>query len=97
MVRIWFDTVLESQRHGRAQIWLVRVPEEESDLLADLPIPRGGFGSVKVNATICDSTWRTSVFPDRSQYLLLVARKLALREGLAVGDSLRVELEIIGT
>jgi hypothetical protein len=56
---------------------------------------RGGFGSVKVDATIGGTTWRTSVFPDKTGYLLLVARKVARAEGLTVGAAVAVTLAVV--
>ncbi|MDR2722870.1 MAG: DUF1905 domain-containing protein [Cellulomonadaceae bacterium] len=94
-MRLVFESVLESHVHGRATILLLKLPDDESDLLTDLPILRGGFGSIKVDATIGDTTWRTSVFPDKGVYLLLIARKLAAREVLAVGNPVTVTLTVV--
>lgn len=94
-MRLTFTAALEEHAHGRATILLVHVPDDESDLLLDLPVMRGGFGSVKVDATIGGTTWRTSVFPDKRGYLLLVARKVARAEGLAVGAPVAVTLAVV--
>lgn len=94
--RFSFSAPLERHAHGRAQIHLVTVPVEESDFLNDLPIPRGGFGSIKVNATVGQTTWRTSVFPTGEQFLLLVSRKVISSEELAVGEDVPVRLEVVG-
>ena len=57
--------------------------------------PRG-FGSVKVEATIGDVTWRTSVFPLNSGgYLLPVKAEVRRRAGIAAGDEVTVELELL--
>lgn len=58
---------------------------------------RRGFGSVKVIARIGETQWRSSVFPQRQQteWVLLVSRKVISAEGLAVGDSLSVQLELV--
>jgi len=94
-VELTFTTILEEHAHGRATILLVRVPDEESDLLDDLPIPRGGFGSIKVDATIGKTSWRTSVFPDRHGFLLLIARHRAKVEALEVGKPVLVSLTVL--
>lgn len=94
-MRLEFTSTLEEHAHGRATILLVHVPDDESDLLLDLPVMRGGFGSVKVDATIGRTTWRTSVFPDKNGYLLLVARRLAKAERLAVGAPVEVALAVV--
>ena len=57
--------------------------------------PRG-FGSVRVEATIVDVTWRTSVFPLNSGgYLLPVKAEVRRRAGLSAGDEVAVNLELL--
>ena len=57
--------------------------------------PRG-FGSVRVEATIGDVTWRTSVFPQKSGRLFPSGQsRSAQRAGIAAGDEVRVELELL--
>ena len=54
-----------------------------------------GFGSLRVIATIGDTTWRTSVFPSREQGWMLPVRKAVLRaEDLAEGDVVGVTLAL---
>jgi len=96
-MEITFSAPLEQVPHGRATILLVRLPDDESDLLNSLPLPRGGFASIKVDAIIGDSAWRTSVFPDRDNFLLLIARKRVEAESLAVGKAVAVRLRPVGT
>jgi len=95
-MEITFSATLERHQHGRAMITLVGVPDDESDLLNDLPVPRGGFGSIAVTAQVGNATWRTSVFPDKSRFLLLIARKLVIAENLEVDQPVTVMLNIIG-
>ena len=55
---------------------------------------RRGFGSLKVTATIGDSTWQTSVFPQKGEGWMLPVKKAILRaEDLAAGDTVSVTLE----
>lgn len=56
-----------------------------------------GFGSVKVIARIGETMWSTSVFPQRrsAEWILLVSRKVMRAEGLAEGDAIRLELEML--
>ena len=37
--------------------WFVTVPPDESDQLADLPLPPRGFGSIRVRVTVGSTTW----------------------------------------
>nr|WP_041833399.1 DUF1905 domain-containing protein [Actinoplanes sp. N902-109] len=56
-----------------------------------------GFGSLRVQATIGASTWRTSIFPDsaRGSYVLPVKRAIRTAEKLDPGASVRVTVRII--
>jgi hypothetical protein len=57
---------------------------------------RRGFGSVRVNVTVGDSRWSTSVFPPRSGGWFLPVKKAICRaEGLEEGDEIDVLLELI--
>ena len=91
-MRIGFTAELTLEAHGHSTYLMLRVPEEESDLLDELPLQRGGFGSIKVDALIGASKWRTSVFPGRDGFLLLVAKKLAAAEDLVIGQPVSVVL-----
>jgi hypothetical protein len=55
---------------------------------------RRGFGSVKVTATIGDTSWKTSVFPQdkQSEWILLVSKKVMKAEDLAPGDEISVSV-----
>jgi hypothetical protein len=56
-----------------------------------------GFGSVRVEARIGDTRWRTSVFPSKAHAGYLLPVKLAVRkaEDLAAGDMAEVELVLL--
>ncbi|MFL6743249.1 MAG: DUF1905 domain-containing protein, partial [Sphingomicrobium sp.] len=57
---------------------------------------RGGFGSVKVEASINGVAWRTSVFPQKSGgYLLPVKKEVRCTAGIAAGDEVTLELELL--
>jgi hypothetical protein len=88
-----------------APLWLwsggrwhfITVPEKQAvEIRAHSLLNRGGFGSVKVEATIHDVTWRTSVFPQKSGgYLLPVKSDVRRRAGIADGDEVIVKLELL--
>lgn len=83
---------------GEGGSWhFITVPEREAaEIRALSHLSRGGFGSVKVQATINDVTWRTSVFPQKSGgYLLPVKKEVRCRAGIAVGDDVTVSLELL--
>jgi Domain of unknown function (DUF1905) len=56
-----------------------------------------GWGSVKVEATIGETVWQTSIFPGNGDDTYLLPVKAAVRkaEGIVVGDQVTVTLELI--
>ena len=72
------------------------------DALAGIALMRGletgrrGFGSLKVEAQIARSVWRTSVFPDKKRGFLLPL-KMAIRkaEGLREGERVAVRIQVL--
>ena len=88
-----------------AELWLwsggrwhfLTVPEDRCDeIRAHSLLARGGFGSVRVEATINGVAWHTSVFPQKSGgYLLPVKKEVRRRVGIAAGDEVMVQLELL--
>ena len=70
------------------------VPQEQADEFRALSLAhRRGFGSVRVEATLKDVTWRTSVFPQKSGgYFLPVKMDVCRRAGITAGDEVTVTL-----
>ena len=84
---------------GEGGSWhFVSVPEEQSgEIRAHALLTRGGFGSARVECTINGVTWRTSVFPVKSGgYILPVKAQVRRDAGIAAGDEVTVELELLG-
>ncbi len=56
----------------------------------------GGFGSIRVTATLGETTWQTSLFPHKESGRFLLPMKAAVRkaEGVGVGDVVTVRLEV---
>lgn len=55
---------------------------------------RGGFGSVKVVATIAGVEWRTSLFPSGETYLLPVKADVRRRTGIRADDIVTFALRL---
>lgn len=57
---------------------------------------RRGWGSVKIMATVGDSSWSTSLFPDKASGGWLLPLKASIRrsEGLVAGDEIDVTVAI---
>jgi hypothetical protein len=83
---------------GESASWhFISVPEElAQEIRAHSLLHRGGFGSVRVEATIGDITWRTSVFPQKTGgYILPVKAEVRRRANIAAGDDVTISLELI--
>ena len=72
------------------------LPQDVADEIEDMPISRGGFGSLRVDVTISSSSWGTSIFPSKElgSFLLPLKKPVRETEGLGVGDVCRVHLRI---
>ena len=83
---------------GESASWhFITVPEGlAAEIRAHSLLQRGGFGSVRVEATINDVTWRTSVFPQKSGgYILPVKAEVRRRANIAAGDDVTLTLDLI--
>jgi hypothetical protein len=72
-------------------------PELSAEIKAHSLLVRRGFGSVKVEVTLDDVIWRTSVFPVKSTggYFLPIKMEVVRKAGVAAGDEISVELELL--
>ncbi|MCR4264519.1 MAG: DUF1905 domain-containing protein [Candidatus Roizmanbacteria bacterium] len=90
----------------RTKVWLyqgdsswhfVSISKEDSDEIKKEYIwPRRGFGAIPVNMTVGNTTWRTSIFPDKDgTYLLPLKKEVRVTENIKVGDTISISLEVI--
>ena len=92
----------------RAELWehspgepgsfhFLTLPSELSDDLAAEAGPPRGFGSIRVEARIGSTTWRTSLFPDAAQgsFVLPVKKSVRRDEDLEHGTPCDVMLSIV--
>jgi hypothetical protein len=97
-VKVVFAAELWLWDARRTETWtFVSLPTSESEEIRDLAGGlRRGFGSVRVRATIGNSTWTTSIFPaSQAGYVLPVKRQVRVAETLDVGDMATVTVELI--
>ena len=83
---------------GESASWhFITVPEEQSDEIhAHCLASMRGFKSARVEATIGDVTWRTSVFPMKiGGYFLPVKAEVRRKAGIAAGDEISVILDLL--
>lgn len=88
---------LQYWSNGEGGAHFMSLPEADSlEIRAHAFMNPRGFRSVRVECTIDDVTWRTSVFPQKSGgYFLPVKIDVCRRAGLTRGDDVTVKLELL--
>jgi hypothetical protein len=97
-VIVVFEAELWEWDARRTETWtFVTLPADASDEIRERAAgPRRGFGAVRVRATVGATAWKTSIFPDSSRgYVLPVKRAIRQAEGLEVGDTFSVTVELV--
>jgi hypothetical protein len=84
----------ESQGHWH---FLSVPPDVADDIEERFGMRAGGFGSIRVEATIGATTWSTSLFPDakRKTYVLPLKKPVRVAESLAAGASTGVSIVVL--
>lgn len=82
---------------GEAPWVFVTMPVEDATMIRETVPPKSGFGSIRVEVTLGETTWKTSIFPDRDSgsYVLPVKRMVREAEGVEPGDSVKVEFLVV--
>lgn len=83
---------------GKGAWFFITLPKEESEQIKFFNShKRRGWGSVRVKATIGQTSWSTSIFPDSKAgaYLLPVKADVRKKEKIAAGNSVVVTLSVI--
>lgn len=83
---------------AREQDWyFVALPIELSEEVREIPRMPRGFGSVRVEAAVGSTRWRTSIFPDASRGVYVLPLKRAVRdaEGIGIDGVVSVTLDVI--
>jgi len=83
--------------NDEGRMHFMNVPEGLcAEIKAQALMIRRGFRSVRVEVTIDEVTWRTSVFPQKSGgYFLPVKIEVVRRTGISPGDEVRAVLELL--
>ncbi len=83
--------------HSAGSWVFVTVPRDDSDEIRDVAPDPGGFGSVRVQVTVGETDWRTSVFPDAKSrcFVLPIKKQVRAAEHLDVGDTATVRLTVL--
>ncbi len=81
---------------GKAAWHFVTLPLELSqDIKGFNEGPRRGFGSVRVNVTIGETSWKTSIFPEKKgTYLMPIKSSVRKKESIGEGDAIQVRITL---
>ena len=94
-----FEAPLWIWNGGSGTSWhFLTLPFDVTDEIDDLTTGKqGGFGSVRVKATIGRTSFTTSVFPSKEQksFILPVKAQVRKAEALAAGTPCTVTVELI--
>ena len=88
---------LKMWSNDEGRMHFMSVPADVAgEIKAHAMLVRRGFGSVKVEVTIQDVTWRTSVFPskDTGGYFLPVKMEVLRKTGIGPGDEVTAQLDL---
>ncbi len=83
---------------GHAAWHFVTLPQDHADEIKVIAAPSTrGFGSVRVEAKINETTWKTSIFPDAKSGSYFLPIKKAVRDtcNLSAGDSANITIILI--
>jgi hypothetical protein len=78
--------------------FFVSMPTDQStEIREQMQGLTNGFGSVRVEATIGDTVWKTSLFPNSSSrcYLLPVKKAVRKAEDMEPGDIVEVSIRVV--
>lgn len=95
---VFYEFEAEVWMYGGESSWhFLTLPKDVGDGLKTLRGPAHNFGSMRVSACIGDTSWKTSLFPDRRRgtFLLPVKADVRRRQGLVVGDTVRATIEVL--
>lgn len=81
---------------GLAAWYFVTLPEKESgDIKRAFEGMTAGFGSLPVNVTVGQTTWKTSIFPDRKgAYMLPLKADVRKKEKIQTGSTILFTIQI---
>lgn len=82
---------------GDAAWYFASLPAEYTDELKVISnSSRRGFGSIKVEATVGDTKWNTSIFPDNKSgcFMLPIKKEVRLKNHLEDGNRVQIAIEL---
>lgn len=96
MLEFSFDgTILMGQ--GKGAWHFIQLPHDLGEELSRIASRmQGRWGSIKVEATVGHTTWKTSIFPDDDgSFLLPIKAEVRAAEDVGEGDLVEVIMELV--
>jgi hypothetical protein len=92
-----FEARVRLYRGEKASWHLVTLPQSLADEIRFFHGKGAGWGSVRVEAVIGSSRWKTSIFPQGKggSYLLLLKAEIRKREQIGEGDDVMITLSTL--
>lgn len=96
-IPISISTKLWLWNEGKGSWHFVTVDKDSSDAIRDQWMwPRKGFGSIPVKVTIGQTSWKTSVFPQKDgTFVLPIKKTVRDDEQLKEGDTVKITVEVL--
>ncbi|MBI2611689.1 DUF1905 domain-containing protein [Candidatus Gottesmanbacteria bacterium] len=70
--------------------------EDAEEIKKEYIWPRRGFGAIPVNVKVGNTSWKTSIFPEKKgTYLLPLKKEVRAKENIKIGDTIKVYIEVI--
>ncbi len=96
MMQKFFSNVVMVGQHGKGFYHYIHLPKKLSDeFFMVYQDRRRGFRSLKIKATIGDSSWQTSLFLRDENYFLLLNSKVRKAEKITSGQTIKVGVEVL--
>ena len=93
-----YEFSAELWEYGGNNTWhFVTLPFDQTDEIDEITAPtKRGFGSVRVQVTVGNTTWNTSIFPDakRKSFVLPMKKQVRTAEKLQLGELVKVSLDL---
>jgi len=83
--------------HGQGMYFVTEIPKDVSlAVRRTYGVSPRGFGAVPVTITVGNTTWTTSIFPDRRSqtYLLLLNKKVRQQEQIIESDIIKIAIKL---
>lgn len=93
-----FSSAVWLWRAEKAAWHFVTLPEDQSEEIRffneNNTTKKRGWGAVKVQVTIGDTTWETSIFPNKelNAYILLIKMSIRQAENIEVGREVAIAI-----